>query len=258
MIALPGNSGAMNYSFRFAPVINRLDQLYPGCSRPSGSAVRRSCSASFSASPARSRCARAGAGCALPLTAYVEAIRNTPLLAQLFFIYFGLPGLGLRLDAIPAALIALVVNLGAYTTEIVRGGLDAVPRGQTDAGLALGLRALQVFFLVVLKPALKIMFPALASQFTLLMLATSILSQIGVEDLFHMASLIDSATYRSFEVYAGDLRLLPRAGPRFRRSSHCSIGCCSPSTRQSSACDGRHALMFRSFGPNEFLLLARA
>jgi polar amino acid transport system permease protein len=99
-------------------------------------------------------------------------------------------------------MIALVINLGAYSTEIVRGGIDAVPRGQTDAGLALGLTRLQVFFLVVLKPALKVMFPALASQFTLLMLATSILSQIGVEELFHMASMIDSATYRSFEVYA--------------------------------------------------------
>ena len=102
----------------------------------------------------------------------------------------------------PAAVIALVINLGAYTTEIVRGGIEAVPKGQTDAGIALGLTRRQVLFLIVLKPALKVMFPALASQFTLLMLATSILSQIGVEDLFHMASLIDSATYRSFEVYA--------------------------------------------------------
>jgi polar amino acid transport system permease protein len=132
----------------------------------------------------------------------VEAIRNTPLLAQLFFVYFGLPGIGLRLDAFVAALITLVVNLGAYTTEIVRGGIDAVPHGQLDAGFALGLTRLQVFFLIVLKPALQTMFPALASQFTLLMLSTSILSQIGVTDLFHMGSLIDSETYRSFEVYA--------------------------------------------------------
>ena len=76
-----------------------------------------------------------------------------------------------------------------------------MPAGQTDAGLALGLTRTQVFFLIVLKPALKIMFPALAGQFTLLMLATAILSQIGVQDLFHMASLVDSVTYRSFEVY---------------------------------------------------------
>jgi polar amino acid transport system permease protein len=134
--------------------------------------------------------------------AYVEAIRNTPLLAQLFFIYFGLPALGLRLEALTAALITLVINLGAYSTEIVRAGIAAVPLGQRDAGAALGLTRWQIMRLIVLKPALKIVFPALASQFTLLMLATSILSQIGVTELFHMASLIDTTTYRSFEVYA--------------------------------------------------------
>ncbi len=84
----------------------------------------------------------------------------------------------------------------------MRGGIDAVPCWQTDAGTALGLTRVQVIFLIVLKPALKTMFPTLASQFTLLILSSSILSQIGVTELFHMASLIDSATYRSFEVYA--------------------------------------------------------
>jgi polar amino acid transport system permease protein len=159
--------------------------------------------AGFALGVAGALAARAHAGwLRAAVRVYVEAIRNTPLLAQLFFIYFGLPALGLRLDAITAGLIALTVNLGAYTTEIVRGGIDAVPRGQIDAATALGLTRVKVFFLVVLKPALKMMFPALASQFTLLMLSSSILSQIGVTDLFHMASLIDSATYRSFEVYA--------------------------------------------------------
>jgi len=191
----------MNYSFHFSPIINRLDQLLSGLVTTvwvSGVAIALGFALGLAGAYAiRSR----WAWVRWLLMAYVEAIRNTPLLAQLFFIYFGLPGLGIRLDAISAALIALVVNLGAYTTEIVRGGLDAVPAGQIDAGLALGLTSVQVFFLIVLKPALKIMFPALAGQFTLLVLATSILSQIGVEDLFHMASLVDSATYRSFEVY---------------------------------------------------------
>jgi polar amino acid transport system permease protein len=192
----------MNYSFHFAPVIGRIGLLWEGLLATLWISVAAivlgfllGVAGAFAAR-ARHRALRAAIAC------YVEAIRNTPLLAQLFFIYFGLPGLGLRLDALPAAIIALVVNLGAYTTEIVRGGLDAVPAGQTDAGRALGLSSTQVFFLVVLKPALQVMFPALASQFTLLMLATSILSQIGVEDLFHMASMIDSQTYRSFEVYA--------------------------------------------------------
>lgn len=134
--------------------------------------------------------------------AYVEIIRNTPLLVQLFLIFFGLPALGLRLEAIPAAIIALVINLGAYTTEIVRAGLESIPRAQVEAGESLGLSGWQVFRYIVLFPALKAMYPALASQFVLLMLATSIVSQISVPDLFHAGSIIQSRTFRDFEVYA--------------------------------------------------------
>lgn len=136
------------------------------------------------------------------VAAYVEVVRNTPLLVQLFLIFFGLPGFGLRLDGLTAAIAALVINLGAYTTEIVRAGLEAVPKAQVEAGHSLGLSGLQVFRYVVVFPALKAMFPALASQFVLLMLATSIVSQISVEDLFHAASIVQSRTFRDFEVYA--------------------------------------------------------
>ncbi|KAB0268617.1 amino acid ABC transporter permease [Microvirga brassicacearum] len=132
---------------------------------------------------------------------YVDVIRNTPLLVQLFLIFFGLPSLGVRLDGMTAAIIALVINLGAYTTEIVRAGLEAVPRVQIEAGSSLGLSNFQVFRYVVLFPALKAMVPALASQFVLLMLATSIVSQISVPDLFHAASIVQSRTFRDFEVY---------------------------------------------------------
>lgn len=133
--------------------------------------------------------------------AYVEIIRNTPLLVQLFLIFFGLPSFGLRLDGLTAAMIALVINLGAYTTEIVRAGLEAVPKAQVEAGHSLGLSGLQVFRYIVVFPALKAMFPALASQFVLLMLATSVASQISVQDLFHAASIVQSRTFRDFEVY---------------------------------------------------------
>ena len=132
---------------------------------------------------------------------YVEVIRNTPLLVQLFIVFFGLPSLGLRLDALTAALISLTVNLGAYSVEIVRAGLEAIPRTQIEAGHSLGLSGLQVFRYVVILPALKLMFPALASQFVLLMLATSIASQISVPELFHAASIIQSRTFRDFEVF---------------------------------------------------------
>src|SRR5258708_11164928 len=192
----------MNYPFRFAPVIARIDQLFDGLATTlwlSAAAIALGflvgCAGAL-ASGARSRLLRGS------VRFYVEAIRNTPLLAQLFFVYFGLPALGLGLEALTAALITLVINLGAYSTEIVRAGIEAVPLGQRDAGAALGLTRWQIMRLIVLKPALKIVFPALASQFTLLMLATSILSQIGVEELFHMASILDTTTYRSFEVYA--------------------------------------------------------
>jgi polar amino acid transport system permease protein len=132
---------------------------------------------------------------------YVEVIRNTPLLVQLFLIFFGLPSFGIRLDGLTAAIIALVINLGAYAAEIVRAGFEAVPKAQIEAGHSLGLSGLQVFRYVVVFPALKAMFPALASQFVLLMLATSVVSQISVEDLFHAASIVQSRTFRDFEVY---------------------------------------------------------
>lgn len=133
---------------------------------------------------------------------YVEVIRNTPLLVQLFLIFFGMPAFGLRLEAIPAAIIALVINLGAYSTEIVRAGLESIPKAQIEAGQSLGLSGWQVFRYIVLFPALKTMYPALASQFVLMMLATSIVSQISVPDLFHAGSIIQSRTFRDFEVYA--------------------------------------------------------
>jgi polar amino acid transport system permease protein len=137
----------------------------------------------------------------LPTAIYVETIRNTPLIVQLFLIFFGLPSAHIKLNADTAAMIALSINLGAYSIEIVRAGLEAIPRSQIEAGQSLGLSGLQVFRYIVVFPALRVMFPALASQFILLMLATSVVSQISAQDLFHMASIIQSRTFRDFEVY---------------------------------------------------------
>ena len=133
--------------------------------------------------------------------AYVEIIRNTPLIVQLFIVFFGLPSLGIRFDAMTASLIALAINLGAYTAEIMRAGLEAIPRSQVEAGYSLGLSGLQVFRYVVMFPALKVIYPALTSQFVLMMLATSVVSQISTPDLFHVASIIQSRTFRDFEIY---------------------------------------------------------
>ena len=132
---------------------------------------------------------------------YVEMIRNTPLIVQLFLLFFGLPSLGLQLDVITASVIALTINLTAYTAEIVRAGLESIPRSQIEAGISLGLTGPQVFRHVVLLPALKNVYPSLTSQFVLMMLATSVVSQISAAELFHAGSIIQSRTFRDFEVY---------------------------------------------------------
>jgi polar amino acid transport system permease protein len=132
---------------------------------------------------------------------YVEAIRNTPLLVQVFLIFFGLPALGLRLSADQAALFALTVNFGAYATEILRSGIESVPTGQVEAGLALGLRRWQVFLKIELFQAMRVVFPALCSQFILLLLGSSIVSAIAAREMTAAANDIQSRTFRSFEVY---------------------------------------------------------
>ena len=132
---------------------------------------------------------------------YVEIIRNTPFLLQVMFIFFGLPSAGISLTPWPAAILALSLNCGAFASEIIRGGIDAVPRGQGEAGLALGLSPLQVFRYVILKPALRIIYPALSSQFILALLTTSIVSSISAEELTSVAESVDTLTFRSFEIY---------------------------------------------------------
>lgn len=134
-------------------------------------------------------------------TTYVELIRNTPFLVQVFFIYFGLPALGLRFQPWSAAILALSINCGAFAAEVIRGGIDAIPRGQYEAGSALGLKPLQVFRYVVLKPALRVIFPALSGQFILALLTTSIVSSISAEELTAVAESLDTMTFRSFEIY---------------------------------------------------------
>ncbi|MBV9812093.1 MAG: amino acid ABC transporter permease [Acetobacteraceae bacterium] len=136
-----------------------------------------------------------------PVDAYVELIRNTPLLVQVFFVFFGLPAIGLRLHPDTAALVALTLNAAAYMTEIMRAGIQSVARGQVEAGLALGLHRVQVFRHVVLIPALRSVYPALTSQFNVLLLGTSVVSAISADELTHVGEYIVSLTYRSFEVY---------------------------------------------------------
>ena len=135
------------------------------------------------------------------VTAYVELIRNTPFLVQIFIFYFSLPVIGLRLSANQAALLAMTINLGAYACEIVRAGIEAIPRGQVEAARALGLKRLQIFRFVIIFPALKTVYPALASQFILLMLSSSVVSTISAVELTAITNSLQSTTFRSFEFY---------------------------------------------------------
>ncbi|MBP3060084.1 amino acid ABC transporter permease [Ectopseudomonas chengduensis] len=132
---------------------------------------------------------------------YVELIRNTPFIVQLFFIFFGLPSLGVRLSEWEAAILAMVINLGAYSTEIIRAGIQAIPHGQLEAASALAMSRFETFRHVVLRPALGKVWPALSSQIIIVMLGSAVCSQISTEELSFAANFIQSRNFRAFETY---------------------------------------------------------
>jgi polar amino acid transport system permease protein len=133
--------------------------------------------------------------------AYIEIVRNTPYIIQIFFIFFGLSSIGVRLPIFFAAVLTLVINVGAYTAEIVRAGMDTIHPSQIEAAEALGLSRAQIYWDVILRPSLERVYPALTSQFVLMMLASSITSQISAEELTAVANNIQSFTFRAFETY---------------------------------------------------------
>jgi polar amino acid transport system permease protein len=135
------------------------------------------------------------------VAAYVELIRNTPFIIQLFFIFFGLPALGLRLGPEWSSVIAMVINLGAYSAEIVRAGIQATPIGQIEAAVSLALTRVQTFIWVVLPPALQRIWPALVSQIIIVMLGSAVCGQISTEELSFAANLIQSRNFRAFEAF---------------------------------------------------------
>ena len=167
---------------------------------------------------------------------YVEVVRNTPFLIQLFIIFFGLPAMGLRIGATSAALIAMTINLGAYSTEIVRAGIESIHRSQIEAGEALGLTRLQVYRHVVLAPAVAKVWPSLCSQFVLMMLASSVTSAISTQDLAAAAALIEVADLPQLRgLHRGHPRL-PGAGARPARPARaCWARGCSGGARPRPA-----------------------
>lgn len=191
----------MNYSFQFDAVF----AAWPLLLRGTWITIQLSLTATVLGLAVAIACAWIKTSGPKPLRAlvnvYIELIRNTPFLVQLFFFFFALPALGLRWSAHSAALVAMVVNLGAYATEIIRAGIESIPRGQIEAGLALNLKRHQVFRFIILKPALKAIYPALTSQFILLMLSSAVVSAISADDLTSVAANLQSQTFRSFEIY---------------------------------------------------------
>ncbi|MBX3608033.1 MAG: amino acid ABC transporter permease [Piscinibacter sp.] len=132
---------------------------------------------------------------------YVELIRNTPFIVQLFFIFFGLPSLGVKLTPELASVIAMVLNLGAYAAEIARAGIEGTPRGQLEAARSLALTEVQVFLRVVLPPALARVWPAMTSQIVIVMLGSAVCGQIAAQELSYEANLIQSRNFRAFESF---------------------------------------------------------
>ncbi|MDP3885043.1 amino acid ABC transporter permease [Hydrogenophaga sp.] len=157
---------------------------------------------------------------------YVELIRNTPFIVQLFFVFFGLPAAGVKLTPEIASVIAMVINLGAYAAEIIRAGIEATPKGQFEAAASLALSRVQTFLHVVLPPALQKVWPALTSQIIIVMLGSAVCGQISTEELSYAANLIQSRNFRAFEAFiiatgiylllsVGVRALLNWAGPRY-------------------------------------------
>ncbi len=135
----------------------------------------------------------------LPVTAGIEFVRGTPLLIQVYFLYFTLPALGLVLPALLTGIGALGLHYATYVSEVYRAGLRSVGRGQRDAAAALGLRPATVFYRVVLPQALPPIFPALGNYALAILKETPILASISITEMLQQAKLIGAETFRYTE-----------------------------------------------------------
>ncbi|MDB5895363.1 MAG: transporter permease [Rhodoferax sp.] len=132
---------------------------------------------------------------------YIEIVRNTPFLVQIFLLYFGLASFGVRMPTFAAAVLAMIINIAAYAAEIIRAGLESVPKGQIEAAECLGLSKWRIGWHVMLQPSIEKVYPALTSQFLLMMQASAMASQISAEELTAIANTVQSDTFRSLETY---------------------------------------------------------
>jgi polar amino acid transport system permease protein len=135
----------------------------------------------------------------VPVSALVEFIRSTPLLIQIFFLYFVFPEFGLNLDALTAGIIALGLHYGTYCAEVYRAGLENVPRGQWEASIALNLSPYHTFRDIIVPQAIPPVVPALGNYFVALFKETPLLSAIAVLELMQQAKILGSTTFRYIE-----------------------------------------------------------
>ncbi len=134
--------------------------------------------------------------------AYVESMRNTPVLLQLFMIVFALPEIGVRLDAWQAGVAALAIIAGAYLTEIFRGGLEAIPARVSEAGRAMGLTTTQRIRLITLPLIFRIVLPSLTNSFISLFKDTSVAAALAVTEVTYAATYVNINTFHVLEAWA--------------------------------------------------------
>jgi len=138
-----------------------------------------------------------------PVSAYVLVVRGTPMLIQIFFFMYGLPHLGIRLAPFWYAVLAIGFNSAAYVSQIVRSGIQAIQKGQTEAAHVLGLSRIQAMFYIILPQALRITFPAFGNEFVNLIKDSSLASTIGVMELTRTGQIAISSSYDALTIYAG-------------------------------------------------------
>ncbi|MBR3017315.1 MAG: amino acid ABC transporter permease [Clostridia bacterium] len=138
---------------------------------------------------------------------YIWIIRGTPLLVQLYLVFYGLPSVGIVLDAFPAAVVVLGFNEGAYMAETMRGALESVNRGQMEAGYCVGMNYIQIMLHVVLPQAFRTAFPALGNSMIAMLKETSMAATITVMEMFRQAQVINGRVYESLALY-GEVALI--------------------------------------------------
>ncbi|MBQ7064872.1 MAG: amino acid ABC transporter permease [Firmicutes bacterium] len=133
---------------------------------------------------------------------YIWVVRGTPLLVQLYLIFYGLPSLGIVINAFPCAVLVFGFNEAAYMAESVRGALESVPKGQVEAGHCVGMNYLQIMWHIVLPQAFRVAFPALSNSLISMTKETSLASGITVMEMFRQAQVINGRVYQSLALYS--------------------------------------------------------